>query len=103
MQNQQEDPNAHKRNMSSFLIYANANRYEVKAAYPDANFGVLASCYFLVILKEKGEMLVPHVGTMSVPVPTWYRHEVPTFHVYHFKTKDSFSLIFYQIVKYQTY
>ena len=50
MQNQQEDPNAHKRNMSSFLIYANANRYEVKAAYPDANFGVLASCYFLVIL-----------------------------------------------------
>ena len=31
-----------KRNTSSFLIYANANRANMKAEYPDANFGDLA-------------------------------------------------------------
>jgi len=39
---EEEEPNVPKRNMSSFFIYANANRANMKAEYPDANFGDLA-------------------------------------------------------------
>ena len=39
---EQEDPNEPKRNMSSFFIYANATRADVKTAYPDATCWALA-------------------------------------------------------------
>ena len=39
---EEEEPNAPKRGTSSFLIYANANRANMKAEYPNANFGDLA-------------------------------------------------------------
>ena len=37
-----KDPNAPKRNMSSFFLYSNATRNDVKAANPEAKFGEIA-------------------------------------------------------------
>ena len=37
-----KDPNAPKRNQSSFFLYSNATRNDVKAANPDAKFGEIA-------------------------------------------------------------
>ena len=37
-----KDPNAPKRNQSSFFLYSNATRNDVKTANPDAKFGQIA-------------------------------------------------------------
>ena len=37
-----KDPNAPKRNMSSYFLYSNATRNDVKAANPEAKFGEIA-------------------------------------------------------------
>ena len=37
-----KDPNAPKRNQSSFFLYSNATRNDVKAANPEAKFGEIA-------------------------------------------------------------
>ena len=37
-----KDPNAPKRNQSSFFIYSNSHRASVKVAYPNASFGDIA-------------------------------------------------------------
>ncbi|KAL7525598.1 hypothetical protein ACHAWF_001434, partial [Thalassiosira exigua] len=37
-----KDPNAPKRNMSSFFLYSNATRADVRATNPDAKFGQIA-------------------------------------------------------------
>ena len=37
-----KDPNAPKRNMSSYFLYSKATRNDVKAANPDATFGEIA-------------------------------------------------------------
>jgi hypothetical protein len=38
----EKDPNAPKRNQSSFFLYSNATRNDVKAANPSAKFGEIA-------------------------------------------------------------
>ena len=41
-----KDPNKPKRNMSSFFLYSQANRADVKANNPDASFGDIVSGVF---------------------------------------------------------
>ncbi len=51
-----KDPNAPKRNQSSFFLYSNATRNDVKAANPDAKFGEIAqiiSRHFKALSEEE--------------------------------------------------
>mmetsp|Transcript_29971 Transcript_29971/g.55378 ORF Transcript_29971/g.55378 Transcript_29971/m.55378 type:complete len:208 (+) Transcript_29971:212-835(+) len=53
-----KDPNAPKRNMSSFFLYSNATRNDVKTANPEAKFGEIAqiiSRHFKALPEEERE------------------------------------------------
>mmetsp|Transcript_41747 Transcript_41747/g.87604 ORF Transcript_41747/g.87604 Transcript_41747/m.87604 type:complete len:207 (+) Transcript_41747:284-904(+) len=53
-----KDPNAPKRNQSSFFLYSNATRNDVKAANPEAKFGEIAqiiSRHFKALPEEERE------------------------------------------------
>ncbi len=50
-----KDPNAPKRNQSSFFLYSNYIRNDVKRRYPDAKFGEIAQ-----IISREFKALPPH-------------------------------------------